>query len=88
MRKIKGFVMRRLGPDSIIVAESADLVDFSKIVSLNSSAAIIWESLPESDFSVTTIADLLTDKYDVGRETALNDAEELVSGWLSAGIIE
>lgn len=88
MKKIDGFVMRRLGQDAMIVAESVDLIDFDRIVSLNPSAAYIWESLPDTDFSTHTITDLLTRQYDVEEVVANNDAKDLVKVWLKAGIIK
>ena len=87
MKKINGFAMRRLGQDAMIVAESVDLIDFDKIVSLNSSAAYIWESLPDNDFSTRTITDLLMQRYDVEERIASKDAEDLVNLWIKAGII-
>ena len=88
MKKINGFAMRRLGQDAMIVAESVDLIDFDKIVSLNSSAAYIWESLPDNDFSTRTITDLLMQRYDVEEKIASKDAEDLVNLWIKAGIIK
>ncbi|MDE6638111.1 MAG: PqqD family protein [Muribaculaceae bacterium] len=88
MKKINGFAMRRLGQDAMIVAESVDLIDFDKIVSLNSSAAYIWESLPDNDFSTRTITDLLMQRYNVEEKIASKDAEDLVNLWIKAGIIK
>ena len=87
MKKTDGFTMRRLGQDAMIVAESVDLIDFDRIVSLNTSAAYIWESIPDSDFTIRTITDLLLRRYDVEEEVARKDAEELVDIWVKAGII-
>ena len=87
MKKTDGFVLRRLGREAMIVAESLDLIDFDRIVSLNSSAAYIWETLPNSDFNIRTIADLLIKRYDVDSATAYTDAEELAGIWLKAGVI-
>lgn len=88
MKKIDGFVMRRLGQDAMIVAESVDLIDFDRIVSLNTSAVYVWESLPDNDFTIQTITDMLLQRYDVDEEVARKDAEELVNIWLMAGIIK
>ena len=88
MKKIKGFVLRRLGTEIMIVAESLDLINFDRIVSLNSSAAYLWEELPDTDFDTETAAALLTARYDVEMKTALADARELLDGWKEAGIIE
>ena len=88
MKKIDGFVMRRLGQEAMIVAESVDLIDFDRIVSLNSSAAYVWEILPDSDFTIQDITDLLMDRYDVDEAVARKDAEDLVKVWQNAGIIK
>lgn len=88
MRKREGMVLRQLGKESVIVAEGLDLIDFDKLVSLNSSAVYVWSSLPESGFDAETVAGLLTDRYEVEMSVALADARELLRVWLDAGIIE
>ena len=88
MKKIEGFVMRRLGQEAMIVAESIDLIDFDRIVSLNSSAAYVWETLQDTDFTLQTVVDLLLHRYDVEEGVARKDALELVNTWLKAGIIK
>lgn len=80
--------MRKLGSEKLLVAESLDLIDFNKLISLNDSAAYIWESLPDMSFDTETITALLTDRYDVDDDTARKDAQELIEVWLQAGIIE
>ena len=87
MKKIKGFTLRQLGSEAMIVAESLDLIDFGKLVSLNDSATYVWESLPDTDFDTDTIVKLLTDRYDVDETTARKDAQELADTWLKAGVI-
>lgn len=88
MKKNKGFVLRQLGSEAMIVAESLELIDFDRLVSLNESAAYIWKALGDSDFEVTTISKLLTDRYEVDANTADNDARELTEIWIKAGIIK
>ena len=88
MKKIKGMVMRRLGNEAMIVAESIGMIDFDRLVSLNESAAYIWEYIGNNEFDIDTLSQLLTARYEVDKETAENDAKELVGIWLEAGIIE
>ncbi|MDE6017555.1 MAG: PqqD family protein [Muribaculaceae bacterium] len=88
MKKINGFVLRRLGTEAVIVAESLDLIAFDRLVSLNDSAVYVWESLNDSEFDSNTVVRLLTDRYDVDEATACKDAGELIDVWLRAGIIE
>lgn len=87
MKKKKGFVLRRIAGEAIIVGESVELIDFSSIVSLNNSAAYVWEALGDAPFDEETVARLLTARYEVDAATARNDARELLDGWLEAGII-
>lgn len=70
------------------MGESLNLIDFDRIVSLNESAAYVWENLPASGFDMATITHLLTDRYDVEEATAERDARELAEVWLKAGVIE
>ena len=43
MRIKKGFVLRELAGEKIVSGEGLEQLDFNKIVSLNTSAAYIWE---------------------------------------------
>ncbi len=88
MKKIKGLMMRKLGRETMLVAESLELIDFNRIISLNESAAYIWEALPDTSFNSKNIEKLLIDRYDVDIETACKDAKELVDMWFEAGIVE
>lgn len=87
MKKKKGFILRRIAGEAVIVGESLELIDFDSIVSLNTSAAYVWEALGDGPFDGETVARLLTDRYDVDADTAHTDARELLDGWLQAGII-
>ncbi|MDY4408041.1 MAG: PqqD family peptide modification chaperone [Prevotella sp.] len=42
----------------------------------------------KDNFDAETLTELLLDNYDVDKETALNDASELIKQWLEAEIIE
>ncbi len=80
--------MRKVCGENVIVAEGIENIDFSKIISLNESAAYLWTNLTDRTFIVDDIAKLLLDEYDVDEKTATADAKETVHKWLEAGIIE
>lgn len=88
MKKKNGLALRRLGTETFLVAESLELVDFDRLVTLNASAAYVWENLPDTGFDVGTMAHLLTDRYDVAETTALADAQTLADVWRQAGVVE
>ena len=87
--KIKeGFVLRTICGQNVVSGEGTSQVNFSKLVSLNDSAAYLFKAVGSGDFTAETLADLLLDEYDVDRETALKDAEALCAQWKEIGIAE
>ena len=87
MKIIEGFRLRKLGKEHIVVGEGLAQVNFNKVISLNSSAAYLWESVEGKDFSVEDLVSLLLDKYEVEEDIARRDAAALAKAWLEAGVI-
>lgn len=87
MKQKEGFKLRHVGSEHILVAEGLENIDFSKIISLNDSASMLWEAVEGTDFSANTLADLLTTHYDIDKDTALEDAKNLIRNWSEAGIV-
>ena len=54
MKTRKGYTLRSLGKEFVLVAEGLDAVDFSRMVSLNESAAFLWRSVEDKDFEAET----------------------------------
>lgn len=89
MKAKKGFNLREICGEHIIVAEGKENIDFTNIISMNETSAYLWQLIQDKDyFDEECLASLLTERYDVDDNTALNDAKELVSLWNKAGIIE
>ena len=86
MKIRNGFVLRNIGGMQIVVGEGLDQIDFNSMLSLNDSAAYVWQEIVEVDFDEFKIAELLTGKYDVTEDIALADARQLMSEWTKAGI--
>ena len=61
---------------------------FNKVISLNDSAAWLWEAVSGKDFDADTLTGLLLEKYDVERRTAAADARKLLATWQEAGLLE
>ena len=71
----KGFNLRTVCGENIIVAEGLSNIDFSRIISLNESAAYLWKNIQGIDFDADKLTALLTEEYEVEKETAQRDAE-------------
>lgn len=87
MRTKKGFNLRNVCGENIIVAEGVDNIDFSRIISLNESAAYLWKKVQDKDFTAEDLTSLLLDEYDVDEQTAKQDAETLLKQWQQAEIV-
>ena len=88
MKTKKGFKLRDVCGEKIIVAEGKENIDFSNIISMNETAAYLWEQLYGKEFSEDDMATLLTNVYDIEKERALVDCKELAGQWKEAGILE
>ena len=87
--KIKeGFVLRTICGQNVVSGEGSANVNFSKLVSLNDTAAYLFKAVGQEDFTPERLADLLTQEYEVDRDTALKDAETLCAQWKEIGIAE
>ena len=88
MKTKKGFTLRNVCGENIIVGEGIENIDFSRIISMNESAAYLWNKIQGTDFTVDTLVSLLLEEYEVDEATARDDAETLVQKWQEAGIID
>ena len=88
MKAKKGFNLRTVCGENIIVAEGLSNIDFSRIISLNESAAYLWKNIQDKDFDADMLVSLLTEEYEVTDEKAREDANALISQWQEAGLIE
>ena len=88
MRIKPGFELRDVCGENLIVAFGEENIDFSKVISLNESAALMWHTAEKGDFTPQILADALTAEYDVTPEIALRDAEQTLETWLKEGLVE
>lgn len=89
MRQKKGFVLRDVCGEKVIVGEGVETINFGKLISLNETAAWLWEKGAElGDFTVEQLADEICKEYDVKKEQALTDIEKTVAMWKEVGVIE
>ena len=88
MKTRKGYTLRSLGKEFILVADGFEAVDFSRMISMNESAAFLWKEVEDKDFDADMLTNLLMDNYDIDRETAQNDVASMLKSWSDAGIIE
>ncbi len=88
MKLKQGFKLRSVAGEYIVSAEGLELFDFNKLISLNPSAAYLWQEVEGREFDETDIAELLIGKYHISQEEANNGASGIINKWIEAGLVE
>ena len=88
MKTKKGFKLRSICGENIIVGEGIENIDFSKIISMNESAAYLWQNIEGKEFTEKELVDLLTAEYEVDEATARQDVATMLQQWTEAGMLE
>jgi hypothetical protein len=88
MKIRKGFVLREMCGENIVTAEGLEHINFNKLISLNSTAAFLWNKVVGKEFTEAEMAQYLVDEYQIDMELALTDSKALCQAWINAGIAE
>lgn len=87
--KIKeGFELRNVCGENIIIAHGIENIDFTKVITLNEPAAVLWNAAKGRDFKEEELVELILKEYDVDSQTAQNDVNALINSWVDAGLID
>ena len=87
MKKKDGLGLRDVCGEKVIVGEGLGAVDFGRLISLNDTAAWLWEHFDENT-RVDALAEALCGEYDVEPDVAKRDVESIIGEWVKAGIVE
>ena len=89
MKIKKGFVLRKVCGENVIMGEGLGAIDFGKLLSLNKSAAWLWEQATEmGEFTIESLAERLCETYDVPPENARQDVAEILGQWQEVDVVE
>ena len=89
MKIKKGFVLREVCGQNVIVGEGLEAINFGRMLSLNDTAAWIWkEAMRQGEFTADTLAVAMCEEYDVSPERALADIKATLEQGLDLKVIE
>ena len=89
MKIKKGFVLREVCGEHVIVGEGLGAINFGRLLALNETAAWLWkEAQAMGDFTVETLAERLCENYEVSAEEARRDVEEIIGEWQKVEVLE
>ena len=82
------YKIREIAGETIVVNQGMANVNMTRIISLNTSACLLYETLAEREFTTEDAAKVLVDTYGIEQERALQDAKTWVESLQKNGIIE
>ncbi len=89
MKLKKGFEIQNVCGEHIIVPTGVENVDYSKIISLNETAAYLWENISSKEsFTIDDLVQLLLNEYDVEESIAREDSQAIIECWNEMELIE
>lgn len=88
MKIKKGFELRSICGENIIISSGKENINFTKVITLNESAKCVWDAVAGKDFTVGDGVKAIMAEYEVSEEQAAKDVQALFDSWIEAGLAE
>ena len=72
----EGILIQEVAGEKILMASGMEEVDYSRMIGLNPSAALLAEALIERSCTLQQLVEILTDVYDADEVSVAKDVEE------------
>lgn len=82
MKLKENLTVRKIGDEYMMVSDSDAGLDYTRVISLNESAAYLVQEVGQKEFTKEEWVTLLMDKYSVDRDTAEADVQALIDKFL------
>lgn len=86
MKRLDGFVTREIGGKLVAVAVGERTKTFNGMITLNSTAALLWEAL-EAEQTEDNLVKALMEKFEVSEEKARRDVKSFLEKLEKAGLL-
>ena len=87
MKINSNYKLREIAGETIIVNQGKEGVDMTRIISLNSSAKLLYKQLVGKEFTLEEAAQVLVETYDIDSELAMTDAGKWVDALKKCNVI-
>ena len=88
MKINSNYKIREVAGETIVVNQGTAGMDMTRIISLNTSAKLLYESLSEKVFTLEDAAAVLVSTYGISQEQALKDTQVWVEALQKCKVIE
>ncbi len=80
--------VRKIGDEYMMVSDSGSGLDYTRVISLNESAAYLVEEVNQKEFTKEQWITLLMNKYNVDEEQATADVQLLIDKFSKEGLFD
>ncbi len=87
MKLKEGFTVKTVCGDTLAIYAGENTVDLQQAIVLNDSAEFIFRNLLNETTKEEIVAEMLK-KYDISKETAINDVDSFISNLSKKGYLE
>ena len=87
MKIKKGFLMREVAGENVVIAVGEAAKSFKGMIRLNPTGAFLWKLL-EKDTDEAAMVNAMLDAYETDKETAENDIRAFVGSIRAAGLLD
>ena len=88
MKLKKNLTIRKIGDEYMIVSDSGSGLDYTRVISLNKTAAYLVQEAQHKEFTQEEWVEMLMEKYDVDKERAEADVEALIEKLKKEGLFD
>ena len=79
MKVKEGFSLKEIADQWVLVPTSDTDPETMKIITLSSSAALLWKELEKGVDSYDDLANVILNEYEIDYKTALRDSEDFIA---------
>ena len=87
MKVKKGFLLRKVGAQNVVVAIGAQSRNFNGIIRLNDTGKFLWEKLSK-EISEDELISAMISEYEIDEKTARDDITEFINTLKGANLLE
>ncbi|MCL1615012.1 PqqD family protein [Bacteroides sp. ET71] len=87
MRIKENYKVRQIAGENLVVNQGKDHSDMTKVISLNTTALLLWEALQGKDFTADDAAEVLVGRFGISKEQAQTDAGRWIESLTRCGVI-
>jgi hypothetical protein len=87
MKISKGFCLKNIAGENIVVPVGSKNVSFNGMITLNHSSAFLWQQL-ETEKTERELLSAMLEEYEVAEATAFEDLKRFISTLKDAQILE